>query len=301
MLCAISIDLDEIHHYHAIHGLAPPQGAGDLVYRVALPRFEDLSRRFGLPLTFFAVGADMALPDNAGRLRSLAGQGHEIGNHSLDHRYDLVALPPDEQRRQLGVGREVLQGATGARVEGFRAPGYTVDDALLSLVAATGHRYDSSVFPCAPYLLAKRSVLAWMRLRGRKSASIQGDLRVALAPVVPYRMGKPYWTEGPAPGLRELPIQVTPGPRLPVIGTSLMLAPAVVALGLLRSCFGQPLLNLEFHGIDLLGREDGLEALCPHQRDARLSVRFKQERFALMIGALREAGYRFVTLGEAAR
>jgi hypothetical protein len=302
VLCAISVDLDEIGHYHAIHGLAPPEGeAAHAVYRLALDRLDVLARCCQIPLTFFVVGADMATPGNAERLRRLASLGHEIGNHSLDHRYDLVRLPPDEQRRQVGVGREVLRGATGSSVEGFRAPGYTMSDALLSVIRATGHRYDSSVFPCAPYLLARSAVLAWMRLRRRPSASIAGDPGVALAPTWPYPPGIPYWKAGGADPFLELPIQVTPGLRLPVIGTALTLAPASVALGLLRSCVGQPLINLELHGIDVLGEGDGLDALRGRQPDVRIHPAAKLDRLAEAIELLRRAGYRFVALGEAAR
>jgi|GEM_PF-1040 len=299
-LCALSVDLDEIGHYHAIHGLPSPSGgAAFAVYRVALDRFSAIARRHDVPLTLFAVGADLATAGNAQKLGELASQGHEIGNHSLDHRYDLVHLPDAEQRRQVGVGREVLEGATGQRVLGFRAPGYTVSDALLRVVASTGHRYDSSVFPCAPYLAAKLSVMAAMRLRGRRSASIAGDPRAALAPTSPYRLGPRYWRRGD--GLAELPIQVTPGPRLPVIGTSLLLPPWPLALALLRSCVGQPTLNLELHGIDVLGAADGLDALRGHQPDAAVPAALKLERLASMIELLREAGYRFVRLEELAR
>jgi hypothetical protein len=302
MLCAISVDLDEIGQYHAIHGLPRPSGeAAGAVYRHALARFEALAHRCQIPLTFFAVGADMATPGNAERLRHLASRGHAIGNHSLDHRYDLTRLPLDEQRRQIGVGREVLEGATGARVVGFRAPGYTVNDDLLGLIAETGHRYDSSVFPCAPYLLAKLSVLAWMRLRRRSSASIAGDPRVALAPIVPYHPSIPFWTAAERGSLLEFPVQVTPGPRLPVIGTSLLLSPAPLAVGLVRSCIGQPFINIELHGIDLLGPEDGLAALRGYQPDASLPAEAKQERLLAVIELLRGAAYRFVTLDEAAQ
>lgn len=243
----------------------------------------------------------MARTGNPGRLRHLASCGHEIGNHSLDHPYHLTTLPKQELRRQIAVGREVLQGATGAPIHGFRAPGYTVHDALLAEVAASGHRYDSSIFPCTPYLLAKFSVLSWMQLRGRKSASIRGDLRASLAPISPYRIGFPYWTHGHAEALLELPIQVTPRLRLPVIGTSLILAPESIAWGLLRSCIGLPWIHIELHGMDLLGPEDGLDALRPFQPDARISAAKKLARLTSLFETLREVGYRFTTLEDAAR
>jgi peptidoglycan/xylan/chitin deacetylase (PgdA/CDA1 family) len=302
--CAISFDLDEIGHYHAIHGLPPPGPAvAHAVHRLALPRLGALARRLDLPLTLFTVGADLAVEGNTDRLRSLVAEGHEIGNHSLEHRYDLVRLHPAEQRRQIASGRELLQRAIGAPVLGFRAPGYTVDDPLLDLVASAGHRYDSSVFPCPPYLLAKWSVLAWMALRRRPSASIPGDPKVIFAPVAPYHPEVPYWRGAAAPGSRgllELPIQVTPRGRLPVIGTALMTLPWAAAAGLLRACAGQPLLNLEFHGIDVLGAEDGLEGLARRQPDLNRSTASKMARFERLIGWLKGAGYRFSTLGDAA-
>src|SRR5688572_26461146 len=79
-VCAISVDLDEIHHYRAIHGLKP--AAADLaehaVYDRALPRFGDFARAKRLPLTLFVVGADVQRPENARVLRSLADAGHEL-------------------------------------------------------------------------------------------------------------------------------------------------------------------------------------------------------------------------------
>ena len=45
---------------------------------------------------------------------------------------------------------------------------------------------------------------------------------VLLSPREPYRVGRPYWRRGQ--GLLELPIQVTRGPRIHYIGTTLTLA-----------------------------------------------------------------------------
>lgn len=301
-LCAVSVDLDEIGHYHAIHGLPPPSrgdGPGP-VYALALDRLAAWARSLDLPLTLFAVGADLAVDGNAARLRALAAAGHEIGNHSLDHRYDLVRLPPDEQRRQVAVAREVLAAATGARVEGFRAPGYTVSDALLTVVRESGHRYDSSVFPCAPYLAAKTAVRGWQRLRGRTSASVAADPRMLLCPEDPYKLGQPFWRPGEGP-LVEVPILVTRHTRLPVIGTSLTMLPGLAARALIASCLGRPVLNLELHGIDVLGVGDGLDALAGHQPDVGVTPGLKLDRLTAVIEQVREVGYRFVTLGEAAR
>ena len=71
-LAAVSVDLDEIPNYFAIHGLPPPQGdAAHAVYDVALSRLDALARAHELPLTLFAIGADTARKQNAAALRAM--------------------------------------------------------------------------------------------------------------------------------------------------------------------------------------------------------------------------------------
>ena len=68
-----------------------------------------------------------------------------------------------------------------------------------------------------------------------------------------------------------------------------------------RACaLGEPLVNLELHGIDVLDAADGLEALRPYQRDVRVPLERKLDALRAAIAELREAGYSFVTLREGA-
>jgi hypothetical protein len=96
-------------------------------------------------------------------------------------------------------------------------------------------------------------------------------------------------------------VQVTRGPRLPFFGTSLTLWGPAFARRLARMCVGAPLVNLELHGIDVLDAADGLEALRPHQVDVRVPSPRKLEALRAAVSELRAAGYRFVTLEQAAR
>lgn len=297
-LAALSVDLDEIVHYYAIHGLRPEGDTGTLVYDVAVPRLVDFASAHGLPITFFAVGNDLERPASARALKGAADRGHEMANHTRDHRYDLVRLSKAEMREQIEGGADDIERATGKRPKGFRAPGYTITDEIFEVLGDLGVSYDSSVFPCPAYWLAKASVVGLIRMRGRESKSIVDHPRVLGAPTVPYRVGRPYSERGG--GLVELPIQVTPGLRLPVIGTSLTLAGPFGARRLARSCVGAPLVNLELHGIDVLDATDGLAALAPHQFDVRVSLARKLETLSSTVAELKAAGYTFVTLEEAA-
>ncbi len=184
---------------------------------------------------------------------------------------------------------------------GFRAPGYTITDEVFDVLEELGVAYDSSVFPCPACTVAAKAAADRDDLarRAATSRSIVDTPAVLLAPTRPYFAGTPYWTRGS--GLLELPVQVTRGARLPYIGTTLTLAGPTRAGLLTRMCLGEPLVNLELHGIDALDAEDGLEALRPHQPDVRVSRARKLETLDVVVKVLREAGYSFVTLREAAK
>ena len=63
---------------------------------------------------------------------------------------------------------------------------------------------------------------------------------------------------------------------------------------------GENFVNLELHGIDFLGADDGLGELTSHQPDAKLSLSRKLAALTATIELLREKGATFVTLAEAA-
>ena len=298
-LASVSVDLDEIPNYFEIHGLGPPEGpAATLVYDVALARLERMAQAGGFPLTLFAVGSDLARADSARALRDAADHGHEIANHSLDHRYDLVRLGRDEVARQISEGARAIEQATAYAPVGFRAPGYTITDEVFDVLAELGVSYDSSVFPCPAYFAAKSAAIAAIAMRGRTSRSIVDTPKVLLAPTRPYRIGRPYWRRGE--GLLEIPVQVTRGLRLPFIGTSVTLAGPSRASLLAMMCIGEPLVNLELQGIDVLDADDGLEPLRPHQPDVRVRHGRKLDAILSAVETLQSAGYTFVTMREAA-
>ncbi len=297
-LCAVSVDLDEIPNYFAIHGMEAPAHASTAVYDVAINRLFDWSRDARVPLTLFAIGRDLDRPEAGAKLRDALALGHEIANHSLDHLYDLTRRPREEIRAQILGGIRAIERAVGEPPVGFRAPGYTITGAVFDVLKELGVQYDSSVFPCPAYWAPKALAISMYALRGKQSSSIIDNPSVLLAPTRPYFVGDPYWTRGQ--GMLELPIQVTRGLRLPFIGTSVTLAGPERARWLAKMCVGEPLVNLELHGIDVLDGKDGLEALAPHQVDLRVSVADKLASLHAVIEVLRAAGYAFVTMKTAA-
>lgn len=274
---AVNVDVDGLYLYDRIHGHAgssgnaadfDPASADPLVWTRGVTRFLDLFDRVGIKATFFVVAQDLAHTDAQAVLRECVAAGHEIGNHSATHPYDLSRLPQDVMRAEVGDARRRLEDFCGVPVTGFRAPGYVTSPALLDVVVSTGHIYDSSRFPCPSYQAAKAAFITWYRLRGRASGSIAEGPGVWLGQTEPY-------VERTASGraLLELPVGVLPGLRLPFIGTS------VIAFGRAGQLATAPLqaradwLNFELHAIDLLDHEgDGVPARLRAQPDQRVPL-----------------------------
>lgn len=296
-VCAVSVDLDEICCYHAIHGLPNPERALGKVYENALPRVEEWARSVGIPLTLFVVGRDLEQPENRNKLLALHQAGFELANHTLDHRYDLTRLPLDSMRYQVLAGAERVQAITGRAPMGFRAPGYVVTDALLRVVAESGALYDSSVFPCPLYYGAKAAAIGWKRLRARPSRSLLDWPGVLGAPTRPYQIGRSYAERGD--GLWEMPIQVTPWLRLPFIGTSLAALGPRAARRLTQQLLGEAVINLELHGLDFLDQTDELSDLAAHQPDLRIPLKTKLAAFSSVVAELQANSYQFVRLADA--
>ncbi len=296
--CALSVDLDEIRHYYGIHGLgSPPRASEHAVYDRALQRYWDFSSSERVPLTLFAVGADLERPENRARLRTSVERGHEIGNHTQDHLYDLSRRPSSEIREQIDRASALIAEATGEPVRGFRAPGYVMSQRVYEVLGERG-LYSSSVFPCPYYYAAKLAALTRVWLTGKRSASVLDAPFMLAAPTTPYRVGKPYWR--PGNGVVELPIQVTPRARLPVFGTSLTLLGPKLGRRLVRQLLGVPFINLELHGVDLLDEHDDLQALGARQFDLRIAFERKRATLVAVVAELRAEGYEFVRLDTAA-
>jgi len=307
---SVSVDLDPVECYWRIHALpgAPPARARHAILRRCLPRFAELFARHGARATFFVVARDLE-EDAEGRalLAQLARDGHELANHTYSHPYDLVRKPSDAIGAEIDRAHGLIGACAGGAPCGFRAPGYAISAELLELLRARRYRYDSSAFPSLAYYGAKAAVMGAMRLVGRKSGSILDTPRVLAAPLAPYRPAAdaPYrrasnGASGDA--LVELPMSVTPIARLPVIGTSLVTAPAWMRRHLIAAATKAPFFNLELHGIDLADADaDEIPpALVARQPDLRKPLAHKLAALDETLAAATAAGARFARLDEVA-
>ena len=218
----------------------------------------------------------------------------------MNHRYDLTFLKMDEQRAEIAQATEVIREQTGVVPRGFRAPGYNIHLGVIELLQQQHLLYDSSVFPCPFYYSAKAAAIGMKSLQGKRSASVMGDPRVLLAPVVPYRMGEDgVWTRGQ--GMREFPISVMTGARVPLVGTFLSMMGAYPASRIAKKARESSFVNLEFHGIDFIDADaDGVGYLKRYQKDLKVSLNKRLKIFRRVVEILLDGGMEAVTLGDAA-
>lgn len=279
---ALNIDVDSLHHYYRIHGLDERE-ATNVVWERGVTRFAELLGELGLKATFFVVTEDLERWPRARAIaEELVAAGHELGSHSVTHPYDLVRQHDRRVKDELTRSRQVLSEIRKRPCVGFRAPGYTMTPRVLALVKDAGYRYDSSIFPCPPYYLAKLARLGAMAMSGKRSESIVGP------PSVMWDDRLPHVRDG----IVELPVTVMPTfpfARFPVIGTSLLMLGERGYRLLARPLLALPFVNLELHGIDLCDlAADGIDPALSTQPDLRVPLARKLSLFRRVFSDLRD-------------
>ena len=303
----VTVDLDTLQCYRDIHGLdhAMVGHEGDPTYTLGVRRLLDLLDAMGIAATLFVIGRDTVVPKHHDLLKEADDQGHELGNHTYSHLYDLPERSRSEQRSEIARGEGAIASVTGRRPVGFRAPGYNIDPQILELCRSRQYHYDSSIFPCPPYYLAKSALRAWKRLRGQPSRSAQTPFSNLFAPLDLYRPdGERIWRHNPHSDMPlEVPMCLVPGVRVPIIGTSLHLlgAPGFRALYPLVRQSHPKILNLEFHAVDFIDRTDihhDADRLADLQPDLAIPWERKRELYTDVLNTIRE-DYLFTTLDTA--
>ena len=218
----------------------------------------------------------------------------------MNHRYDLVRLDHAEQTAEIDKCTETVTSAIGVRPKGFRAPGYNVDPTILDLLSARGYLYDSSVFACPAYYAAKAATIGINALKGRRSASLMGDMRVLTAPNTPYRVGaESVWSKGR--GIVELPITVVTRARVPMLGTALSLMGRMAASSIARFASKLSFVNIELHGIDFADAGgDGIGYMKEYQIELRTPLTRRRQTLERVVSILLDSGLEPVTLLSAA-
>lgn len=146
----MSVDVEDWFQVQAFAGVIARTGWEGLERRVEAntERVLALFAEAGVAATFFTLG--WVAERHPLLVRRIVAAGHELASHGYGH--ELVhALGPEKFRTDVARAKAVLEDAGGIAVQGYRAPTFSIAPRIApwahAVLAETGHRYSSSVFP----------------------------------------------------------------------------------------------------------------------------------------------------------
>jgi len=120
-----------------------PLSQGQYGARVALPRIVKLMDAENIPATFFFPAWSLKLAPEQADLIQSSGR-HEIGVHGWIHELNTALDGPTEERL-LRQAVDEIEGITGRRPVGYRAPSWNHSENTLGIVRDLGFLYESSL------------------------------------------------------------------------------------------------------------------------------------------------------------
>jgi polysaccharide deacetylase family protein (PEP-CTERM system associated) len=144
-----SIDVED--WYQGIEIPMDRWGAFESRVEIGMERLLDLMARHDVTATCFVLGK--VAEEHPALVRRIHDAGHEIATHGYSHA-KIYDLSPARFRRELRHSMDLLQGLTGERVRGHRAPYFSITEEslwALDILREEGILYDSSVHPVLNY------------------------------------------------------------------------------------------------------------------------------------------------------
>jgi peptidoglycan/xylan/chitin deacetylase (PgdA/CDA1 family) len=139
---AISLNFDSLNEAYGF-----PAGYRDPSFFSAFDRLSDLCAEFGFPLSIYIIGRDLENNDHASQVRHWASCGHEIGNHSWSHHFNIGSLPPAEVRDEIKRSHDRIAQTIGREPKGFIAPAWATSPTVINTLIDLRYEYDTSDFP----------------------------------------------------------------------------------------------------------------------------------------------------------
>jgi polysaccharide deacetylase family protein (PEP-CTERM system associated) len=146
---ALTVDVEDFFHVQAFADVIPRSTWDDLPRRVEqnTERLLELCGRAGVAGTFFTLG--WVAQRHPALVRRIVAAGHELASHGHGHQR-VDGLAPEAFRTDVIRAKGLLEDAGGVAVAGYRAPTFSIGPKTpwaFAILAETGHRYSSSVYP----------------------------------------------------------------------------------------------------------------------------------------------------------
>lgn len=124
-----------------------PKGYKDKSYFEVFDRFLKLSNDYNFKYSIFIIGKDLENKEIKARVKEYSQMGHEIGNHSYQHRLNIGGLNDSEIKYEILKSHEMIHNCTGIEPKGFICPGWSTSSRVLKVLIDNNYLYDTSLFP----------------------------------------------------------------------------------------------------------------------------------------------------------
>jgi polysaccharide deacetylase family protein (PEP-CTERM system associated) len=148
---AITVDVEDYFQVEAFAAIVDRADWDSLAPRVAdnTARLLDQFAQAGVHGTFFTLG--WVAERNPALVARIVADGHELASHGYFHQR-VSTLDEAGFRADVTRAKSILEDAGGATVAGYRAPTFSIGPRTpwaYDVLAQTGHRYSSSIYPVA--------------------------------------------------------------------------------------------------------------------------------------------------------
>ena len=149
MLNAMTVDVEDYFQVTAFERYVRREEWDCFTLRVEsnTHKILDMFDESGVKATFFVLG--WVAERVPALVREIHRRGHEIACHGYGHQL-VYHIGPEKFREDIRKAKNILEGITGERVSGYRAPSYSVTRKslwALDIMVEEGFSYDSSEFP----------------------------------------------------------------------------------------------------------------------------------------------------------
>jgi polysaccharide deacetylase family protein (PEP-CTERM system associated) len=169
LLNILTVDFEEWYHPEYVKDKCPV--SKDYHASQDIDATLNLLEKHGIEATFFVVGEiAQKIPSLIEQIRS---RGHEIGCHGFDHE-PLWKKDAETLKSEI----DKFRAAVGGICIGYRAPSFSLSNKTkwaLDVLAQTGFKYDSSIFPASTPLYGVRNAPVQPYKPSREDVSIEDE------------------------------------------------------------------------------------------------------------------------------
>lgn len=146
---AMTVDVEDYFHVSNFASVVTRESWSTRESRVErnTDRLLEIFADAGVSATFFVLA--WVAERHPQLIAKIAAAGHEIASHGYAHQL-VYDEGPDGFRRDIRRAKALLEDASGQRVEGYRAPSFSITGRsvwAIDILLEEGYRYDSSIYP----------------------------------------------------------------------------------------------------------------------------------------------------------